>query len=158
DLTLVEDPQGVGTAVAVALGLPAGGADPLPLIQRWVHDHDVLLLLDNAEHLMPSIAEDLAAVATRGRGRVLVTSRVALGLRSEHGMAVDPLVTTAAGDGAESPAAALYRERATAAGGAVDDVAAIAELVALLDGVPLALELAAARSRMLPAAALVRRL
>jgi predicted ATPase len=111
----------------------------------------LLLVLDNFEqvvHAAPIVAELVAAAPEL---RVVVTSRERLAVGGEISIELGPL---APGD-----ASALFRERALAAGGelSVNDERAIAELVAKLDGIPLALELAAARTRMMTPGELLAR-
>lgn len=118
-----------------------------------------LLVLDNFEHLpaaAPFVAQLLAASPEL---RVLATSRQPLGVRLEQRLALEPL--EAGGDPSRSPAVQLYLQRAAAVGAPppippeLDDVRRLCQR---LDGLPLALELAAARAGQLNAAALLARL
>ena len=126
-----------------------------------------MLLLDNFEHVLaasPLVTELLSASEQL---KIVVTSRAALRLYGEYELPVPPLDLP---DGktapievlAKSPAVALFLERATAlrAGGpSMDDaqIRTVAEICARLDGLPLSIELAAARTRVLPLAALLER-
>ena len=107
---------------------------------------DVLLVLDNCEHLVDAVA-DLARTVLGGADTVtiLTTSREVLGIEGEHVRAVAPLDTTADG---RSAAVELFVQRAEAVGGylADDDLEVIAEICRRLDGLALAIELAAART------------
>ncbi|MGH9132320.1 MAG: AfsR/SARP family transcriptional regulator [Ilumatobacteraceae bacterium] len=114
-----------------------------------------LLVLDNCEHVIDGVA-DLAHAVAAGcpNVRVLTTSREGLGLRDEHLVAVAPLEP--AGPGVE-----LFNERASAVSRTFDPSASrndVEEICRRLDGVPLAIELAAARTRSLSTAELVERL
>jgi predicted ATPase/DNA-binding SARP family transcriptional activator len=111
-----------------------------------------LLVLDNCEHVLAKAADLVAALVAMARDlRILTTSRAPLGLSSES---VYPLPELD-----QSTTEELFRQRATAARPGVDlPAAAVTELCARLDGLPLAVELAAARVRVLPVAEINRRL
>jgi predicted ATPase len=168
-LAAVADPDGLLPAVAQALGVP--GAPRRSLRARLLealHGRELLLLLDNVEHLLagaPAVAELL--VACPGL-TVLATGRAALRLSGEREFPVPPLAfpdprrPPGAADLARFDAARLFVERARAVrpGFRVTaaDAAAVAAICARLDGLPLALELAAARVKLLPPRALLGRL
>jgi predicted ATPase len=126
-----------------------------------------LLLLDSFEHLLPATTLVMELLSASDRLKVVITSRAALRAYGEYEFPVPPLElldrkTASAELLAKSPAVALFLERATAlrAGGPVMDEAQIrtvAEICARLDGLPLSIELAAARTRVLPLAALLER-
>ncbi|GAA2805875.1 BTAD domain-containing putative transcriptional regulator [Crossiella cryophila] len=134
----------------------AGRAGPvLDRLLAYLRDRDLLLLLDNCEH----VVADAAAVARTLLGhcprvRVLATSREALGVAGERLAPLRPLPVAAAvtlfRDRAEALAPALPADAATGA--------AIRRVCARLDGLPLAVELAAARTRLLPVAEIEARL
>ena len=110
----------------------------------------LLLVLDNCEHVAEAVNTLVSAVLAHSAGvDVLATSRRRLGVEGEHLVAVHPLPTPPAGT-AGGPALTLFADRAAAVrpGFALDggNVAAVAELCRRLDGLPLAIELAAARS------------
>ncbi|MFG2910257.1 BTAD domain-containing putative transcriptional regulator [Kitasatospora sp. NPDC048286] len=147
-------------AGALAGGLPAGdqSGDPVERIVRALEGRDVLLVLDNCEHLI----EDAALLAHRllaaaPRLTVLATSREPLGVPGEELWPVTPLAVPAPGatvqEALAHPAVALFAERAAAArpGFALDHdtVEPVVRICRELDGLPLALELAAARLRAL---------
>src|SRR6266496_3451533 len=128
-----------------------------------------LLVLDNCEHLLPDLAYDVGALlAARTDITILATSRGALHLRSEHRLPVQPLALPARGGMAapdvllSSPAVELFVARARAVRPCFTLTAqngpAVAELCRRLDGLPLALELAAACLDLLSPAALLDRL
>jgi predicted ATPase/DNA-binding SARP family transcriptional activator len=153
ELGAVRDPGAVPAAVAAALDADPGDS-PARALERAAAQ-DVLLVLDNCEHLAGAVAEcvDLL-LAAPGPLRVLATARTPLGLSGEHVVFVEPLPV----GGPESPAARLFRDRARAASGrepttngrAGAPVAdPVARIVTRLDGLPLAVEMAAARTATL---------
>jgi predicted ATPase/DNA-binding CsgD family transcriptional regulator len=168
ELAALRDPALLPATIAGALGLRAtGGAGPLELVARHLGSAEVLLVLDNLEQLLPAACATLVELLAGCPGlRLLVTSRVPLRLAAEHLVHVEPLPVPVAGDGVESllavPSVALFVDRARASGVELDLDGAEAEAVAAicrrLDGLPLAIELAAARLRLLPPGALLARL
>ena len=166
DLAPVRQPALVIPRVAAALGLPEGAAaDPLDSLARHLRGLRVLLVLDNLEQL-PGAAPVLADLVFRCPDLVIVaTSRAPLRVRAEHEVVLGPLATPDADDVetvADSPAVALLLDRAAAAGSPTDvtedDAATLAAIVRRLDGLPLALELAAPGLRLLSPATLLKRL
>ena len=167
-LASVADAELVPEAICTVLGLrEAADGDWFALLLAHLRDREVLIVLDNAEHLLaaaPRLAELLAGCAGL---RVVVTSRAPLRLRGEQELEIGPLALPDAGEMdpaalQRSPAVQLFvasargisiRFRLTAANGA-----AIAGICRRLDGLPLAIELAAARAKLLPPADLLRRL
>jgi predicted ATPase/class 3 adenylate cyclase len=160
DLSPVRDPDAVFEALVRALGLTGKSDDGVrELLKEEVSGKHLLLVLDNFEQVMDAadgVAELLQHCAEL---KVLVTSREALRVRGEHLLAVPPLSLPDAGGvhmSAESvapyEAVRLFVERAREArpGFALtdDNAAAVAEVSARLDGLPLAIELAAARLRL----------
>ena len=164
----------VGPAVATTLGLRRIGhgadlddRDALELVRERLRDARVLIVLDGAEHLLPDLAEVARQLATAGAGvSLLATSRRPLGVAGEAVVVIRPLaVPENDGDPGgieESPAGRLFVERARAArpgwqlGG--PEAEAVARICRRLDGLPLALELAASRLRALSAPAIAERL
>nr|WP_246007330.1 tetratricopeptide repeat protein [Actinomadura pelletieri] len=165
----------VPKALLGALGLREGGMRPVPggppdPVERLVTALDgrrALLVLDNCEHVVAPVAE-LAHRLLRAcpRLRVLATSREALGITGEALLPVPPLEPPPEGVPADEmaayPAVRLFLDRAEAVrpGFAVDDgnAAAVAGICRALDGLPLAVELAAARLRSLPVTEVATRL
>lgn len=155
----ISDPDLVMPAIAGALRVHDGGGRLVAAIASRLRDKHLLLVLDTFEHLLsaaPAVAGILSASPT---AKVLVTSRSPLNIRGEHQMPVDPLAVPAessAADGPQergmTPAVELFVERARAVKPDLDDVLlpVIEDLCRRLDGVPLAIELAAARVRHLP--------
>lgn len=165
-LDAVEDPQQVMAAVLRALGLPAG---ELPTqFERLAHHLEgrrVLLVLDNVEHLSPTVPQLSALLGRVGGLQMLATSRVPLRAYGEHTWPVAPLPLP---EGAlppvalrKNPAVALFaaRARAVAPGFAVEsgNGAAVRGICTLLEGIPLGIELAAARVGDYPPQELLRR-
>ncbi|MFJ9564407.1 ATP-binding protein [Streptomyces fuscichromogenes] len=162
------DPALVPLAVADALGLHDHSERPhlVSLVER-LRDRRLLLVVDNCEHLLAACAALAAALLHGTTGvRILATSRHRLGLTEEHLMEVRPLpVPDPDGDlsAAEShPALALFADRAAAVlpGFRLTPAnrAAVARLCRRLDGLPLAIELAAVRMRVLGLDQLLARL
>jgi predicted ATPase/DNA-binding SARP family transcriptional activator len=128
---------------------------------------DILLILDNAEHLLPDLAGVVAALLTASPDlTVVATSRAALRLDGEHRFPLGPLPIPDPDGGLEdlmtNPAVDLFSQRARQAHPAFGLTAAVAPTIARicqrLDGLPLALELAAARTSLLDPAAMLARL
>jgi non-specific serine/threonine protein kinase len=165
-LAAVRDPSQVMTAVATALGLREGGAvQAAELVRDFVRRRELLLTLDNLEHL-PSPGEWLLPLLELApRLKVLATSRVPTRLAAECVLRV-PSLGLPADDSASAlraaPAVQLFNRRAAALGRPVfdrpDDLRAAGLICSRLDGLPLAIELAAARLRVLTPASLAERL
>jgi len=149
--------------VAAALGAPeAGGAAPLGRLAALLRGRRLLLVLDNCEHVAAA-APDVAALLGAGPGlTVLATSRSALRVAGEQAYRVPPLAVSDPQGAAPGPAVRLFVERARAVRPEFAltpaNARAVAAICARLDGLPLALELAAARTDLLPPAALLDRL
>ena len=140
ELAHLEDPTAVAELVAASLGLAADGRPAAEIVSR-VGSLDLLLVLDNAEHVIDAAAATAERILTGGSAaRILATSRERLAVDGEHVWSVAPLATV----GPDAPAARLFRERASAVGAAPDD-AVVTRVVQRLDGLPLAIEMAAAR-------------
>ncbi len=157
DLSAARGLDGIVHAVAQALGVAVGAGDAAQTVGRALAARDdCLVLLDNFEqvvrHAQPTLGLwlDMAPAA-----RFVVTTREALGLPGEQLLAVEPL--------AASDAVQLFRLRAAAAAGmgppaVAEDEPLLRPLVERLDRLPLAIELAAARSRLMPARQMLERL
>jgi len=142
-LAELSEPELVVPTVAQALG----GHDELTAAAR---DREALLLLDNAEHLLDAATSIADVLAAAPRLRFLVTSRAPLHLSGELEYSLEPLP--------EDEAVMLFVERARAVGRNVQPDAAVLAICRRLDGLPLAVELAAARTKLLDPATLLRRL
>jgi predicted ATPase len=145
----------------LSLRLGAGKGGTLATLVQALAAQRALLLLDNFEQLVDVGAEAVAELAAAlPQLHLLVTSRRALGMAGERELVVDTLALPAPGaalpEVAASPAVRLFVERAGAARAGFtldgDNAAAVVDAVRLLDGMPLAIELAAARVRSMPPA------
>ena len=163
-LAAVTDPALVLTSVGHAVGVPGAEAlDPRAAVAERLRGRRVLLVVDNLEHVLDAAA-DLGDLLERCPDlTVLATSRAALRLRAEREVPVLPLGLPGGGERvADSPAVALFVERATAVSPGfaltADNAGDVAELCRRLAGIPLALELAAAKVRLLGPSGLLDRL
>ena len=128
-------------------------ADPVAGLTAHLADRRALLVVDNCEHVVDVACRIVAELVRRcPRLSVLATSREPLGVEGERLLRLAPLAT--------DPAVALFLDRATAAGHPVDDadLPAVKEICAQVDGLPLGIELAAARTGMLTPAQISARL
>jgi len=162
DLSAVTDPAQLPAVVAHSLEVGLDSADIHGAIAERLGGSELLLVLDNFEQVADA-APDVAALLAAAPGlRVLATSRTPLRLSGEHEYPVQPLPVprpgAAADEIATSEAVQLFvaRARATGSDVAVDET--VAELCRRLDGLPLALELAAAQSKLLAPAEIAARL
>jgi predicted ATPase/transcriptional regulator with XRE-family HTH domain/tetratricopeptide (TPR) repeat protein len=167
DLAPLRDPGLVLTAIAQRLGVDERDATPLPgRLTAALRARQMLILLDNFEHLLAARESLLPLLEACPQLVMLVTSRVSLDVRGGREYPIAPLVLPGADVPPEalsgSPAVQLFVERARATGTELTlDTAtawAVAEICRRLEGLPLAIELAAARTRLLPPAALLDKL
>jgi predicted ATPase len=155
DLAPIADPTSIAREVATALHIPDRGGRAAEALIATISDGTMLLVLDNCEHLVDAAAE-LVEQLLRACPRlsVLATSREALGIPSETAWLVPPL------GGAE--AAQLFVERAQASMPSFElsdaNASAVRDICRRLDGIPLAIELAAARVRVLSVEQIASRL
>ncbi len=160
ELASLADPRLVAQQIVHALGvreeIPAG--DPGAALPFLPENDPVLLVLDNCEHLVEACAEVAETLlGARPALRILATSREALGVNGERAWLVPPLATPAADAPlevmAQSEALRLFIQRARDASRTFDPgpdiLPVLAEICRTLDGIPLAIELAAARVRVL---------
>ncbi|MEZ4730007.1 MAG: tetratricopeptide repeat protein [Caldilineaceae bacterium] len=162
-LAAVRDPELVVQAIAHSCGLKQSS-----VLAEYLGNKEILLVLDNCEHLLAAGPEIAALLAAAPRLRVLATSRAALNLHGEHTFPVPPLplpdlahlppLATLA----MVPSVALLLARTQALNPrfqlTAENAADVAAICVRLDGLPLALELAAARLKLLAPRDLVRRL
>ena len=147
DLAAIQRPAAVTRAIATAAGLSERAFRRLDdQLVEHLASRQLLLMLDNCEHVADAVAVIAERLLRRTRNvTVLATSRERLGIDGEHIWPVEPLQA----DGPDTPAVRLFLDRAYAADPAARQVtpdrAAVATLCARLDGLPLAIELAAAR-------------
>jgi predicted ATPase/DNA-binding SARP family transcriptional activator len=161
ELAGLHDPAQVAAGIARALGASPGfEEDPIDAVAERLCDAEVLLGLDNCEHLVEDCAKAVDALLDACPGvRVLATSREPLGVWGENTWPVPPLAVPPGGAHvlppvvSGSPAGELFEQCARALNPgfriAEDNAAAVARLCRRLDGLPLAIELAAARTRVL---------
>jgi predicted ATPase len=165
ELATVADGSLLAQTVASALGLAEEASrPPREILAAALAERRALLILDNCEHLVAPCAE-LVETLLRAcpQLRVLATSRERLNIAGESTVLVPPLAlpddrAAAAGDVARSEAVRLFVERAPDFALADENAAAVAELCRRLDGLPLAIELAAARVRLMPVQQILARL
>jgi len=155
DLATVTDPQHVPATVAAVLGLPAGDGDStLHGLEKLAHAQ-MLIVLDNCEHVIESVAALAESILTNTCNvHILATSREPLRAHGERVLRLAPLAAPRVGfaptarEAMTYPAIQLFVEHAMASQHTFelkdDDVAAVADICRRLDGLPLAIELAAA--------------
>jgi predicted ATPase len=150
----IAEPSLVVSTIAQALGAKeVGGLSPQESVERFLHDRELLLVLDNLEHLLDAAPQIGELVLKAPSVKAIVSSRAPLRVSGEREYPVPEL---AAEDGV-----ALFSERAQAIKPDFHlngDGPAVAEICRRLDGLPLAIELAAARAKVLSPAALLERL
>ena len=168
-LAAVADPNLVASTIAQALGLrEVGDRSVAEQLTDALRDRRLLLVLDNFEQVVDA-APLVAALLTGAPWlKVLITSRTVLRLSGERVVPVEPLALPAPGECASlaeqaaTEAVALLVDRAQASQPnfaiSEENIRAVTEVVRLLDGLPLAIELAAAKMRLLPPEALLARL
>jgi predicted ATPase len=157
DLTRTDDPSSVPGSLSAQLGF-----DSFDALLSSPNDRPVLLVVDNCEHLLDVVASTVVAVlGACHQTAVLATSRAPLEVPGESIVALAPLPLPEGDDDSRScPAVALFLGRCHDAGVEFGDVdlPRVVELCRRLDGLPLALEIAAARTRMLSLDEIIRRL
>ena len=157
DLAPITDPELVAVTVARALGLPdQPGRSTMDTLLRFVRDRQMLVVVDNCEHLLDASAALVVALLSAAPGlTLLATSREAIGVAGEVSWRVPSLSLA-------DEAIELFADRARHARPDFtltdDNAAAVGEICVRLDGVPLAIELAAARVRALSLAEIVESL
>lgn len=170
ELAALDDPSTLASHVALALGVRVeGGGSPEQALIAWFHDRPVLLVLDNCEHLVAACASLVEQLLRATPSlQVLATSREALGVGGERSWLVpalslpDTRAPSTAAEAMGSDAVRLFVERAR---DVLSDFTltesncdAVVQICRRLDGLPLAIELAAARVAVLPPAQLAERL
>lgn len=168
-LASVTDPALVIGSIAHALGISEIGGQPIAdRLRHALRERRLLLVLDNFEHVADAAGDVAGLLSSCPFLTVLATSRTPLHVQDEHVLPVQPLATPDAAhlpplqELAQNDSVALFAERARAVQPAFAlteaNAVAVANICDRLDGLPLAIELAAARVRMLPPAALLVRL
>ena len=170
ELAEIQDPALVTNAVMAALDLRDQAAtEPLALVLSYLRDKELLLVVDNCEHLLGAAAQVVTDMMRAAPGvRVIATSREPLSVPGEHVVPVPPLELPAPQQGEplarlrQNEAVMLFTERAAAASGTFEltasNQAAVVDLCRRLDGLPLAIELAAVRTRVLTVEQILDRL
>ncbi|MGB7876459.1 MAG: tetratricopeptide repeat protein [Anaerolineales bacterium] len=168
DLAAIRDPALVATTVAHTVGMrEGGGRPPLEKLKDYLADKHTLLLFDNFEQIIDAatVVADLMAAAPGIKA--LVTSRIPLQLRGEHEYPISPLALPLGNcrsrtDVLANEAVALFRQQAQSVQPNFEitdeNCLAVVEICRRLDGLPLAIEIAAARIKMLQPQALLKRL
>ena len=156
DLGALSDPRLAATSLASMLGLSVQSDDATPSLIAYLRDKRILLILDNCEHLIEAAAVLAASIfIAASQVHILATSREALRVEGEHVHRLEPLAFPPDDSGLTAavaltyPAVQLFVERAAASGARLDlndsDAATVARICRRLDGVALAIELAAGR-------------
>ncbi len=156
DLGSLYDPLFVSSVLALALGLPVQSNDPIPSLVTFLRDKRVLLILDGCEHVIETAAVVAERLFEEAPGvHILATSRESLRVNGESVRRLLPLESPpadpglTAGEALVFPAAQLFVERVIASGHRFElsdaDAPIVAEICRRLDGIPLAIELAAGR-------------
>jgi predicted ATPase/DNA-binding XRE family transcriptional regulator len=169
DLAPLRDPALAPSHVATSLGLrETAGRSLEDDLTEFLRGREMLLVLDNFEHLLDAAPVATTILATGPRVKIMVTSRAPLRVRGEHEYPVPPLRLPSAGEACDlvmlkaNEAVGFFVDRARAVRPdftlTAGNAAPIAELCTRLDGLPLALELAAARVKTLPPQTLLQRL
>jgi predicted ATPase/DNA-binding CsgD family transcriptional regulator len=164
-LAAVREPELLLPTIAQAIGVREGtGLTTRDGIEEALHDRRVLLILDSLEHLLDAVSDIAWLLAISSGLKILATSRARLQIRGEHEFAVLPLPLPAPDQPVDetNPAIALFTARARGVdpdfAQIPDNLPIVAEVCRRLDGIPLAIELAASRIKVLPPDALLNRL
>lgn len=159
-LAQLRDDRLVMAVIAETLGVRAGSRPPHEALVEQLRAAQLLLVLDNFEQLVTAAGQVTALLAACPGLKVLVTSRVAMRVAGEHQLTLGPLAVPVGSE--QTAAVTLFLQRCTAVNPAWrptgSDLVAIAEICRRVDGLPLALELAAARIRLLSPADLLARM
>ncbi|GAA0902644.1 NB-ARC domain-containing protein [Streptomyces thermoalcalitolerans] len=175
ELADLSDEHAIADAIAASVGIPiASGQDPVSALSEVLRNRKVLLLLDNCEHLLTGCARTVKDLLARlPHVHVLATSRQPLDIGPEHVLPVKPLAVprthlapdlqgSTSHERATPPAMVLFADRARSASPAFslteENWALVAHVCRKLDGLPLALEIAARRLRMVTLEELAERL
>jgi predicted ATPase len=156
DLAPLRDPSVMPSALSAVFGLEMPSEDPVPSLLAALNDKNMLLLIDNCEHLIDAAADLAVNVLRRAPGvRILATSREPLRVEGEqvHRLSAlenpPPSALLTAAEALAFPAVQLFVERAAGSMGEFElddaDAPIVAEICRKLDGVPLAIEFAASR-------------
>jgi len=169
ELAAVSQPELIASAIAASLGVKISGDRPaLETLKEHLNGRHLLLILDNFEQLIPGAAQISELLSAASGLKIVVTSRAHLRLSVDHEFVVPPLAVPSI-ETSESleqlsdyPAVRLFVARARNVkpgfGLTVENASTVAEICRRLDGLPLAIELAAARIRLMSPATILERL
>lgn len=169
DLASIQDSTRVVAKIVAALPIPFALREETPeILAEAMRTHDLLLVLDNCEHVLEAVSAVASAIAKIAPAiSILATSRHRLGIRSEFVYRLSPLIVpdtdpATAAEALQFSAVALFVTRASVADRHFtltdDRVAAVAEICRRVEGIPLSLELAAARLPMFGLTSLMQQL
>lgn len=169
DFAPLSDPDHAAGTLAGAIGVPVLSDNPLAALLAWLADKEMLLILDNCEHLIEAVALLTEKLLVEAPGvRIIATSREALRITGEWVQRLPALPVPPTGPARnlaellEYPAALLFVERSRQSQGDLvfvdDDAQVVADLCRRLDGLPLAIELVAARIGMFGLSGLASRI
>ena len=164
DLSRVTDSRVVARAFLDTLGAsPRSDVADCDRIVETLEPRSALLVVDNCEQVVDAVAEVVGRIERETNDiRILATSRQALNVTGEQVLVVAPLglpeASASEREQRDSDAVRMFCERAVRAGAAIDDLEAVVSLCRRLDGIPLALELAAARMRAFSATQILEQL
>ncbi len=168
DLAAIRNPELLPSTIAHALNVREGGSRPvLQNLKDFLYNKELLLLFDNFEQISEAAPVVAGLLGAAPRIKILVTSRTSLNIRGEHEVPVQPLALPqespkSLAEALESEAIALFRQQARAIQPGFEitesNSATVMEICRRLDGLPLAIEIAAARVKMLPPQAILDRL
>jgi len=168
DLAQIKDPSLVSPTIAHTLGIREGGGQPpLETLKGYLMNKEMLLIFDNFEQVTAAVPDVADLLASAPGIKIIVTSRILLRLRGEQEYPVSPLAVPAdlhktGEDLLKYESIALFRQQAKSVQPRFEiteeNRASVVEICRRLDGLPLAIEIAAARTRMLPPKAMLKRL
>jgi predicted ATPase len=168
DLAQINEPSLVAATTAHTIGIREGGGQPpLDTLKDYLAQRDMLLIFDNFEQVTEASSAVSELLSAAPRVKVLVTSRIPLQLRGEHEYPVSPLAmppdtSQSLDEILDYESIALFRQQSRAVKPGFElteeNRAAVVEICRRLDGLPLAIEIAAARIKMLTPQALIKRL
>jgi predicted ATPase/DNA-binding winged helix-turn-helix (wHTH) protein len=164
DLSRVTDGPAVPRAFLNTLGVsPRSNVPDCDRLVETLETRSLLIVVDNCEQVVDAVTEVLGRIERDAPAvSILATSREALNVTGEHVVVLEPLAlpdeTATSAEQRASDALKLFYERAQRSGATVDDLSSVVALCRRLDGIPLALELAAARLRAFSAAQILEQL
>ena len=162
DLAPITEADRIPGAIANTIGVAADGADTSGVVARFLAERPMLLVVDNVEQIPGAGSVLLPMLAAAADARFLVTSRTPLRVRGERVVRVVPLAARdAGGEAGLGPGGELFVTRATSVGSfeyTAEMASVVADIVDRVDGLPLAIEIAAARTSLFDPPELLKRL